>query len=294
MFDIKIDSFLSVYKNKSYTKAAEELCITQPAVTQHIKSLERQYGCKLFDYSNRELKPTEEGEVFYKHTEYLKANERLMEKKLKEVKKKSKTLKFAATLTIGEFTIAPILHKFIKVFSDYNVTMYVDNTQEVLAKIKSGDISFALVEGLFNKDEYESRLYKTVRLILTAPCNHPLVNREEVTIKDLKNETIIVREKGSGTREVLERGLFNKNYTLNGFKNIIEIGNVNVIKELVKKGTGISFMYEDAAREEIENGELSEIKISEFSIEREFNFIYLKNNLYGEEIDKFFSFFNME
>ena len=291
MFDIKIDSFLAVYRNKSYTKAAEELCLTQPAITQHIKALESQYGCKLYEYSNRRLRLTKEGEIFYKYTEYLKANEKLMEQKLREVNKKSKTLKFAATLTIGEFTIAPILDKFIDTFSEYNITMYVLNTKEVLEKIKSGEIAFALVEGLFNKDEYESKLYKTVKLILTAPTNHPLLNKSTVTIEDLKSDTIIVREKGSGTREVIERGLFNKNYTLNTFKNIIEIGNVNIIKELVKKGMGISFMYEDAAREEIDRGELGEIKISEFSIEREFNFIYLKNNIEYEEIDRFFSFF---
>lgn len=291
MLDSRVDSFIAVCKNKSYTRASEELCITQPAVTQHIQLLEKRYGCRFFEYTNKELRLTKAGELFYKYAQNAKANEKIIAQKLQEADKKSKTLKFAATLTIGEFTLPPVLGDFIKAFSEYDITMFVDNTHEVLKMLQKGKIRFAVVEGLFNKADYETRLYKTADFILTGPPTHPLAKKKVVLLDDLQDETIIVREKGSGSREVLERGLYEKNYTLDNFKSIIEIGNVNVIKSMVKGGIGLSFMYKDALAEEIRDGQLMEIKISGFSITREFNFIHLKNHIIQDEMDMFFSFF---
>ncbi|SDK18941.1 LysR family transcriptional regulator [Natronincola ferrireducens] len=291
MIDIRVESFLAVWENRSYTKASEKLRITQPAVTQHIKSLEKQYGCKLIVYENRGLKLTKAGEIFFRYAQNAKVNEKNIIQKIREINKETKTMKFAATLTIGEFTIASILGDLVKTFNQYNITMHVDNTEVVLKMLQEGKISFALVEGLFNKADYEARLLKSASFILIAPPTHPLVTKKPIFLHELKNETIIVREKGSGSREVLERGIYEKNYTLEYFEKTIEIGNVNVIKEMVKSGVGLSFMYEDAAREDINKGHLAEVKIQDFTIQREFNFIYLKNQMIEAEIDMFYSFF---
>jgi len=290
VLDVRIESFLAVYKKNSYTKAAEELCITQPAVTQHIQLLERYYGCKFFKYSNKQLGLTKAGELFYKYVSNAKVIEQTIKQKLLEINSANKTLKFAATLTIGEFTLPPILGDFMKTFEEYNIAMYVENTKTVIQMLQNGEIHFALVEGLFNKSDFETRLYKTARFILTVPVEHPLTRKNVVFFDDLKDETIIVREKGSGSREIFERRLYDKNYTLQGFKKIIEIGNVNVIKEMVKYGIGISFMYEDAVYEEIMRKELVEIKLEDFVIEREFNYIHLKNDIMQPELNIFYSF----
>ncbi|MBM7615710.1 LysR family transcriptional regulator [Alkaliphilus hydrothermalis] len=292
MLDLRIESFLTVCKHGSYTRAAEELCITQPAVTQHIKALEKQYGCSLIEYQNRELRLTKPGEMFYKYAKNLKASETLIMKKLKEVNQEKKTLKFASTLTIGEFTLAPIMADFIKQFHQYDITMYVDNTEKVLKMLENGEINFALVEGLFNRSDYEAKLFKLANFILIAPVNHPLVKKEKVVLDDLKQETILLREKGSGSRAVLERGLYDLNYSLDHFGKLIELGNVNVIKNMVKKEIGMSFMYKDAAQEEITRGELAQIKLADFEIRRGFNFIALKTCMEQRELQQFFSFFN--
>lgn len=291
MLDIKVESFLAVYRNKSYTKAAKQLCITQPAVTQHIQYLESYYGCKFFQYANRQLKCTQSGEAFYKYIVSAKTNEKLIREKLQEVNEAKKEIKFAATLTIGEFTLPPVLIEFMKTFQEYKITMYVDNTQKVLQMLEKGEIHFAFVEGLFNKINYETRLYKISPYILITSIHHPLAQKKKAFLEDLKGETLVIREKGSGSREILERGLFDKNYTLENFKDIIEIGNVNVMKKIVKAGKGISFMYRDAVIEELRKGEIAEIKIEDFILEREFNFIYLKNSIMEPDLDLFFSFF---
>lgn len=289
--DFRLESFLLACKYQSYTKAAEKLCITQPAVSQHIQFLENQYGCKLLEYNNKKLTLTKAGEVFYKYAQNAKANEKIIREKLHALSQGQKPLKFAATLTIGEFTIAPVLGDFIKSFTDYNITMYVDNTETILKMLQRGDISFALVEGLFDKANYKSRLFKIADFVLIAPVTHPLCTKKKVTLEDLKDETIIIREKGSGSREVLERGLFDINYTLEHFGKIIEIGNVNVIKQIVKNGLGLSFMYRDAAIKEIKNDLLAEVKLADFAIQREFNFIYRQNNILQTNVDQIYSFF---
>lgn len=292
MLDIRVDTFLSVCKNKSYTKAAEALNITQPAVTQHIQFLERHYGCKFFEYVNRGLKLTEEGELFYKHILQAKGSDQFIIRKLEEIGQEKKTLSFAATMTIGEFTLAPVLSDFVKTFSDYDITMYVDNTKTVLKMLMEGKILFAIVEGLFNKAEYETKLYKMSNFILVASAEDPIASKEGIYLDDLKDQTIIIREKGSGSREVLERGLFDRNYTLDSFKKIIEIGNVNVAKALIKSRVGLGFMYEDAVKEEIKKGELMEVKLKDFVLRREFNFVCMKNEIIKDEVKKFWDYFS--
>jgi len=292
LLDIRVDTFLSVCKNKSYTKAAEALNITQPAVTQHIQFLERHYGCKFFEYVNRGLKLTEEGELFYKHILQAKGSDQFIIRKLEEIGQEKKTLSFAATMTIGEFTLAPVLSDFVKTFSDYDITMYVDNTKTVLKMLMEGKILFAIVEGLFNKAEYETQLYKMSNFILVASAEDPIASKEGIYLDDLKDQTIIIREKGSGSREVLERGLFDRNYTLDSFKKIIEIGNVNVAKALIKSRVGLGFMYEDAVKEEIKKGELMEVKLKDFALRREFNFVCMKNEIIKDEVKKFWDYFS--
>lgn len=292
LLDIRVDTFLSVCKNKSYTKAAEALNITQPAVTQHIQFLERHYGCRFFEYVNRGLKLTEEGELFYKHILQAKGSDQFIIRKLEEIGQEKKTLSFAATMTIGEFTLAPVLSDFVKTFSDYDITMYVDNTKTVLKMLMEGKILFAIVEGLFNKAEYETQLYKMSNFILVASAEDPIASKEGIYLDDLKDQTIIIREKGSGSREVLERGLFDRNYTLDSFKKIIEIGNVNVAKALIKSRVGLGFMYEDAVKEEIKKGELMEVKLKDFALRREFNFVCMKNEIIKDEVKKFWDYFS--
>lgn len=292
LLDIRVDTFLSVCKNKSYTKAAEALNITQPAVTQHIQFLERHYGCRFFEYVNRGLKLTEEGELFYKHILQAKGSDQFIIRKLEEIGQEKKTLSFAATMTIGEFTLALVLSDFVKTFSDYDITMYVDNTKTVLKMLMEGKILFAIVEGLFNKAEYETQLYKMSNFILVASAEDPIASKEGIYLDDLKDQTIIIREKGSGSREVLERGLFDRNYTLDSFKKIIEIGNVNVAKALIKSRVGLGFMYEDAVKEEIKKGELMEVKLKDFVLRREFNFVCMKNEIIKDEVKKFWDYFS--
>jgi len=291
MLDIRVETFLEVCRTRSYTKAAEILCITQPAVTQHIKFLESEYGVKLVEYSNRTLTLTDAGILFERYCMEAMISNKILNEKLNEMRSGSKSLCFAATLTIGEFTLAPIISDFIRKFDKYDIRMFVDNTEKVTKMLLEGEVTFALVEGLFNKADFESKLLKMEDFILVAPNSHPLTRREEIYLEDIRNQKIIVRENGSGSRNVLERALFDKNITLDNFESIIEIGNVNLMKTLVRDGIGLSFMYRDSVRTEIDAGDLVELKVKDFRVQREFNFLYLNNELTQTEVNECFLFF---
>lgn len=291
MFDQRTQTFLEVCRSLSYTKAAKALYITQPAVTQHIKYLESRYGTVFFTYANRQLSLTPTGREFRRYLEEGMAKERLMTEKIRELDRGDRTIKFGATLTIGEYTIAPFIKDFHKEFKDYRISIQVDNTRILMNEIDKGFIHFALIEGLFNKADYDSRLLALKDFILVVHPESDIVKKRNPTLSDILDETLIIREKGSGSREVLERGLAERNHTLHDFRKTISIGNVSLMKKMVQDGLGITFMYEDAARKELDEGNLVSISLGDFGISREFNFVSIKDSPFMDELDKLYGYF---
>lgn len=291
MLDARTETFLVLSRTLNYTKAAKELFITQPAVTQHIQFLEKTYGVRLFNYASRELSLTSAGKMFLKYIQESKATDKLIESRLKEVEGESRIINFGATRTIGEFTIAPILKEFFTTFMEHKINIQIQNTEQILNNLDKGELEFALIEGLFEKSDYNTKILKEEEFILVINSNHRLRNKRKVKIEDLLSERIIVRELGSGSREILQRGLYDKNIFLDNFKDIIQIGNVGLMKKLVMDGIGISFMYEDAAIKEIEEGRLIKVEIIDFKLLREFNFVTINKPSIINHADIFYKFF---
>lgn len=288
--DIRLQSFLKVWELKSFTKAAQNLNLTQPAVSQHIKSLEKEYNSRFLNYKGKDLILTDSGKILLEYANKIKLSEIFFIENIKQSSSKIKSIKFGATLTIGEFTLESILFEMFRNFDNYNLEIYVENTKKNLEMLEKGEIHFSLVEGLFDKTKYYFKVLKNEKFILTVSKDHNLATKSNIRIEDILNETLIIREKGSGSREILERALVDKNFNLKNFSQKIEIGNVNLIKSLVKSNLGISFMYKDAAKKEIDAGELIEVKVEDFIIEKEFNFIYMDDELYIKELIYFYEF----
>lgn len=288
--DIRLQSFLKVWELKSFTKAAQNLNLTQPAVSQHIKSLEKEYNSRFLNYKGKDLFLTDSGKILLEYANKIKLSEIFFIENIKQSSSKIKSIKFGATLTIGEFTLESILFEMFRNFDNYNLEIYVENTKKNLEMLEKGEIHFSLVEGLFDKTKYYFKVLKNEKFILTVSKDHNLATKSNIRIEDILNETLIIREKGSGSREILERALVDKNFNLKNFSQKIEIGNVNLIKSLVKSNLGISFMYKDAAKKEIDAGELIEVKVEDFIIEKEFNFIYMDDELYIKELIYFYEF----
>lgn len=290
MLDFRLRTFLILCKELNYTKTANLLHITQPAVSQHIKYLEQEYGVDLFYYEGRHLTLTNAGKILY---DFALGIENSIDRTKQLMNMPSDTyppLVFGTTRTIGEYTIPKILSELILDYPTMKLSMIVDNTNILLNKLENGEIDFALIEGQFDKGEYNSFTLSTEAFIGVCSPQNPIA-KDSVNFKDIFNQRLIIREKGSGTREILEQILLEHNITMQGFDNIIEIGNIKAIKELVLKNLGITFLYKEAVKRELENGELYKIRISDFDVVREFNFVFLKNNLHYEEYIKWYKYF---
>lgn len=272
MIDYRLETFLTLYNELNYTKTAEKLHITQPNVSQHIKFLEDYYKDKLFIYENRKLKPSPSGVKLYNYASRLKSDSLKIKKSISKNNHKE-TINFGTTLTVGEYMMPNILSQIN--YQNINLSMKVENTFNLLKKLEEGKLNFIIVEGHFNKTKYESHIFSLEKFIGIA--SHKYENKN-LRLEDLINEKIILREKGSGTRETFQQILFDNNLNLSGFRDIIEIGNLTCIKELVSKNIGISFLYEIAASDYIMDGKLKVLDIQNFNITRPINFVFLKDS----------------
>ena len=290
MIDFRIKTFINLCETKSYTKTAKNLSITQPAVSQHIKILEEKYNLKLFDYVSKKLVLTQEGIDFLYNVQKLQTMSINIEHHLKYSSKNHKSLVFGATRTIGEFYLPKYLKNYIKLYPKDNISMVVNNTKFLLENLNKGNIDFAIIEGHFNKAEYDTYLISKEKLVVVASPSNKLTLQNSISFKDLFKENLIVREKGSGSREIFEMYLYENNYSYENFNHIIEIGNINVIKDLVKNNLGVSIMYEIAAQLEFSNNELMVLNIDNMNLYHEFNFIFLKNSIFSSSYIKFYEF----
>lgn len=291
MLDFRLNSFLTLCQVLNYTKTAEILHITQPAVSQHIRYLEEYYGVKLFLYKGKNLRLTDAGKKLYSFATAMKTSSDKLKTTLKLAEEESSPLKFGTTLTIGEYTMTYVLRKLLSDFPQLSISMEVGNTELLLHKLKEGEIDFALLEGHFDKSQYQAILLSLENFIGICSNNHPFNNRR-VNFDEILNERLILREEGSGTRNIFEQILYEHNYTMEAFKQVVEIGNMETIKSLVKENLGISFMYEAAVKEELNEGSLVRIDLEDLQIKREFNFVFLKDSLHAQEYLKWFKYFD--
>lgn len=287
MLDFRVETFLTVCETMNYTKAAKLLHITQPAVSQHISALENQVGAKLFSYEGKQLVLSEAGTMFMQAATTMRHDaQKLMD--MIQMKATKKVLRFGATLTIGEYLMPEMLLDLLKREPDIQLRMFVSNTAKLIYMLDQGDIDFAIVEGFFTKAAYESIVYRNERFLPVCAANYECVKDVEY-IQDLLPERLLIREAGSGTREMLERTLKEKNLTLNDFKHIVEIGNLNTIKSLVCAGAGISFFYQPVVQRELDQGILKEIELKDFSMTHEFAFLWRKNSIYKDTYRELYS-----
>lgn len=282
MLDFRVHTFIELCRTKNYTKAAEKLHMTQPAVTQHIKYLEEFYNCKLFNYDKRVLKTTEQGEKLYKYLLTMISDERKVKEDILGVNSNKKVLRLGATLTIGEYIIPKILDSLSESMRELDIKVMVKDTSELLEELKKGSIEFALVEGFFEKTDYDSYIFAKEKFVGICSKDSELADKK-CTFEDLLDRRLILREEGSGSRGIFEKILYDNNLSIKNFKSRYEIENINVIKEMVKKDAGISFIYKKAVKKEIEEDKIAIIDMDGKIEEREFNFVFLKNSYHKDE-----------
>lgn len=280
MLDYRIETFLTVCREMNYTKAAEILNITQPNVSQHIKWLEDLYHQKLFIYQGRRLRLTQAGERLENVATGMFHEEKLLRKQIAVVRNQKENLAFGVTKSINEGFMKERINRFLENHAGSTTYFTVNNTKQLLADIDSMRLDFAIIEGNFDKSIYDYIVLSEERFIPVCSAGYSF--QEEIhDLKNLFSEPLIIREQGSGSREILEYALGSRNETIQSFASVMEIGDIGVTKELLKAGMGVAFLYEMAVRQEIEEGSLKEIRLRDFDICHEFAFVWMRTKYFS-------------
>ena len=275
MIDPKITTFIWAAKLKSFTKAAEMLNLTQPAVTQHIKQLEVHYKVKLFKKVGRQIYLTEEGEILFKYAKDLEANSLFVERTLRNKSALNKRYNVGTTLTIGEYVLPDMLGRFKQENENIDIIVHVHNTDENLKRLSSGELDLSIVEGLFDKNRFKYKIMRDDELVLVASPVSSFARVGEVSLEDVAyGGKLILREKGSGTRMVLENKMSDMGLSLTDLKVYMEVGSIGAIKSLVQANLGYTVVSLEAVDKEVREGTLVIVPIKGIKIMREFNFIY--------------------
>ncbi len=281
MFDYRLKVFYAVANRLSFTKAANELNISQPAVTKHIKEIENQLNTKLFDRKGTTIQLTESGKILFVYAEKSRQLYRDLEFAIAQLNKQEKgKLKIGASTTIAQYILPEILAKFNSYYKDINIELVTHNSEDIATLLKSGKIDLGIVEGESKSSYFNYQKFKRDEIILVCKADHPLVNKNFKT-KDLYDVDLIVREQGSGTQEFIQNQLKKSGVDLQKLNIIMQLGSSESIKNYLLHSEAMAFLSISTILPELKNNQLSVIDIKNFSIERDFNFITLK----GEQSD---------
>lgn len=289
MLDHRVYTFLDLCETMNYTKTAERLFITQPAVTGHIRWLEQLYGVKLFSYTAKKLALTEAGQALRQYALSARADQNRLQSMLAAQPNGRETLRFGATKTIGDFCMAQCIGDYMRLFPQVNLSMQVDNTRVLLQMLEQGEIEFALIEGFFASSIYEAKPICAANFVGVCGAGHPLAGKE-IRFTDLLPHRLILREEGSGTRDIAEAILWEQNLEPHNFALCMETGSFELIRSLLCKNAGFSFVYENVVADGLTDGSIVPLQLKGFHSRRQMHLVYLKDRLFTGCISAFYSF----
>lgn len=281
MLDFRIETFLTVCRCMNYTRAAEALNITQPAVSQHIRYLEEEYQARLFVQKGKRIELTESGHMLRRTALSMQHDILHLKQEIGQQEGRRWKLRFGATLTVGEHMVPARLAELVKRCPGLSVELRVDNTTELLQGLNQGALEFAIVEGNFPRQEYDYELYAREPFLAVCAASHHF-EREPDSLETLLSETLIIREEGSGNREILERSLQGRNRSVADFAACIEVNDIQTIRKLIRQDAGVGFLYRAAVQEELQAGTLREIILPDFQIVHDMAFVWMKDSVFGE------------
>lgn len=261
--------FVTVAEKKNFTRTAEELCMTQPAVSQYIQTLERIVGTKLLERSNKFVRLNKAGEIVYYHAKEILGLYTRMHCLVDDLMHTARgNLAVGASYTFGEYVLPHIIASLHKRYPLIKPAITIGNTRDIAELVLSRKIDAGIIEGEFKHDQLIITPIARDRMYVVCSPAHRLANQERIFFSALSEETWIIREPGSGTREATE-----KMFAAHQFhpENLMEFGSTQIIKESVEAGLGISLLSYWAVRKELSMGSITSLQMDGTPILRNFS-----------------------
>lgn len=275
--DFRLKVFLTVAARLSFTKAASELFITQPAVSKHIRELEEEYKIKLFERNGSKIAVTKAGHVLLQHTKRLFEIYRDIDFDMSAlIHEQRGLLRVGASTTLSQYIIPPVLARFHQKMKEVKITLINGNTEIIEKSLLEKEIEVGIVEGQLKNKGIKYIPFLKDELVLVCKANHSLAKKNEITKEDLLKMQFLMREQGSGTLEVIEYGLKRFNVSLDQLDVQMQLGSTESIKSYLLSSNCVAFISIHAVNKELKNNQLTVLDIKNLSIERNFYIVTLQ------------------
>ncbi|MBT2286234.1 LysR family transcriptional regulator [Paenibacillus polymyxa] len=272
--------FYTVAEKGSFSAAAQALHMTQPAVTMQIQSLEDYFGTKLLHRSTKKIELSEAGRTLLPHAkrsvELVRQTDEAMSAFTQMLQGR---LQLGASLTIGEYVLPRMLGPFALQYPDISIVMKVMNTTQIMDDILKHQLNFGLIEAPVHHPDMIVEPVMQDELKLIVPAGHDLAKRSKVNIEDVMNYPFVLREKGSGTRQVMEDQLQKKKIDPQNMNVVMELGSTGAVKSAVEAGVGITMLSPSSVQHELALGLVHIVDIRGLEFKRQFYAIHLKSSL---------------
>lgn len=277
MIDVKVETLLTVAECKNFTKAAEILSLTQPAVSNHINQLEKECNAKLFLRNKGEIKLTPEGKIAVTYAKRLKAIHDKMIVKIADEQKQISRFKIGITHSSENNNVTEVLAKYANKYPRVTITIITDTINNLYEMLENYEIDIAIVEGKRLSQKLNYFMLDTDCLVCALNNDNPLSKQSMVTISELKKQNMILRLPSSATRQLFESTLVSINESIENFNVALEVDNVATIKELLRKDLGVSILPKSVCIADAMKGKLTILPIENLSMMREINIAYNKD-----------------
>ena len=282
MLDYRIETFLVVCQEMNFTKASKRLGISQPAVSNQIRQLEEYYDALLFGYQGKKVYLTKEGKLLYEAMVKMYNNEIYIMEQINQCKEERENIRLGVTEFVDKYILKDALENYMINHPDVQLYLEVGTEKELLGWLDTGHIDFAVTDSNYSSREYESLHLFTENFF---PVCSPYSNlaKKQVGFTSLTMDKLITDK---NTYVVLEKLMEEKNARITDFPSVLQLGNIDTVKELVKSNLGVSFMYERTVRRELMEEELVKINIKGWNVKREFNAIWRKDKIFSDYYER--------
>lgn len=274
MVDSKVRTLIRVVDEGGFTRAANSLHLTQPAVSHHIRQLEMEYGIHIFRQDKKELTLTPEGEVFVKYARRIIAVERAARQAIEDSRRSLRHLSVGLTPTAGENRMPQVLALYCHEHPQVHINIVTDTINNLYQRMELYGLDLAVVEGALPGQKFNSILLDTDYLCVITSPEHPFARRQSIQLSELKGERLILRSAKASTRTLFDGYLQSCGESVQNFNVMMELDNVAMIKELVGQNLGVSVIAKSACREEVRVGRLAAVPIENASMSRDIRLIY--------------------
>ena len=283
MSDFRLKVFRSVARNLSFTKAAQEMLLSQPAITRHIHELECYYQMRLFDRQGSRISLTEAGRLLLEHSERILDAYKRMEYEISLLRGDySGELRLGASTTVEQYVVPLFLGEFIRKFPKINVSLLNGNSRFIETALQENRIDLGIVEGIVRLPQLKYTSALDDELVAIVDAHGKLASLpDEISLEYLSEIPLVLREQGSGTLDVIERSLLSKDIRLSQLNVMMYLGSTESIKRFCLRNKCMGIVSVRSVTEELMNGQLRVVDIPEMPMKREFSFVQCQGQRNG-------------